>query len=150
MKLLAIAALCGLVYSAPATPEKFGAEVSAGKSLELATILKDPEAYSGKTVIVEAMVRSSCTQKGCWMELSPTLESHDQGCRVTFKNYGFFVPKGLKGARSRVEGTITLKTVTPEQVKHWEGEGATFAKKFADGSAREVQIVATGVELWRQ
>jgi hypothetical protein len=30
-----------------------------------------------------------------------------------------------------------------------ESEGARFAKKNADGTADEVRLVATGVELWR-
>jgi hypothetical protein len=34
-------------------------------------------------------------------------------------------------------------------VEHLEAEGATFAHKQGDGSAREISLVATGVELWR-
>jgi hypothetical protein len=30
-----------------------------------------------------------------------------------------------------------------------ESEGAKFPEKAADGSAREVRLVATGVEMWR-
>ncbi|MEO1171534.1 MAG: hypothetical protein AAFX94_05715, partial [Myxococcota bacterium] len=38
---------------------------------------------------------------------------------------------------------------TPGQVDHMESEGASVPGKAADGSAREVRIVARGVELRR-
>ena len=53
------------------------------------------------------------------------------------------------GAEARVEGQVAVKTLTPSEVAHYESEGASFAKKDADGSAREVRIVATGVEMKR-
>lgn len=42
---------------------------------------------------------------------------------------------------------MSVKTVSMDDVAHCEEEGGTFAKKLADGSALEVQIVASGVEL---
>jgi hypothetical protein len=48
-----------------------------------------------------------------------------------------------------VQGTFELATVPASRVRHLEGEGATFASKQPDGSARELRLVATGVELWR-
>ena len=71
------------------------------------------------------------------------------GCRVTFKDYGFFVPLDAQGSHVRVEGVVALKTVPKEDVGHLEGEGATFNNKSQDGSAVEVSIVANGVELKR-
>jgi hypothetical protein len=44
---------------------------------------------------------------------------------------------------------VTLRRVEPKLVSHLEAEGATFAAKAGDGSADEVRIVATGVELSR-
>jgi hypothetical protein len=68
---------------------------------------------------------------------------------VTFKDYGFFVPLDSSGARARVQGIVEVKTVAPGEVQHLEAEGARFAGKQTDGSARELRIVATGVELTR-
>ena len=41
-----------------------------------------------------------------------------------------------------------MKTLARKEVDHLEAEGASFAKA-ADGTAREIRIVATGVELTR-
>ena len=79
----------------------------------------------------------------------PRAPTRQPGCRVTFKNYGFFVPTDSAGAQARVQGVVEVEKVNPSLVRHLEEEGAVFAHKDPDGSAREVRIVASGVELRR-
>ncbi len=81
------------------------------------------------------------------MELAESVETNTPGCRVTFKDYGFFVPTNSGGAHAKVEGVVEVEKVAASHVKHLEEEGATFAKKAPDGTAEEVRLVATGVEL---
>jgi hypothetical protein len=83
------------------------------------------------------------------MELAQDKSPSAPACRVTFKDYGFFVPTDSAGAHATVEGQIAVKRVRSSQVRHYEGEGATFPVKHEDGSADEVRFVATGVELRR-
>jgi len=71
------------------------------------------------------------------------------GVRVTFKDYGFFVPTDAAGSRALIQGIIELEEVKKSHVEHLESEGAKFERKREDGSALEVRLVATGVELWR-
>ena len=137
---------------APATqtaksPETFGAPLSAGETLPLAKVLGAPDAYAGKQVRVEGVVRTACAKKGCWMELAAA-DGTGPGCRVTFQNYGFFVPRDSAGAKARLEGVLQVKTLAKKEVDHLEAEGAKFAKA-EDGTAKEFRIVATGVELRR-
>lgn len=134
---------------APAAVQKFGEALTQGQSVPLAAVVKDPDAYSGKTVLVDGKVRAACTRKGCWMELAPTTGKGTQGCRVTFRDYGFFVPTDSAGSDARVEGVLSVRTVPAGEVAHLESEGATFQRKDKDGSAREVRMIATGVELRR-
>jgi hypothetical protein len=128
-------------------PARYGAPVSAGAAQPISTLLANPDALSGKTVLVEGKVRAACTRRGCWMELSPGMEKGGPGCRVTFKDYGFFVPTDSQGADARVEGVVAVRTVPAGDVAHYESEGGSFPGKQPDGTAREVRIVATGVEL---
>lgn len=121
-----------------------GEKLKGLPSVTLATVLATPAAYDGKTVAVEGKVRRACAKKGCWMELAD--DDKAPGVRVTFKDYGFFVPVDSAGRTAKVEGTIKVATLAPEKAKHYEAEGATMAKD-KDGSAREVQLVAVGVEL---
>jgi Domain of unknown function (DUF4920) len=123
-----------------------GEALKGATKVTLAELLKSPDAYSGKTVQVEAKVRKACTKKGCWMELAP--EDKGAGVRVTFKDYGFFVPLDSAGSTAKVEGMVKVADLSEKNAKHLEEEGATVPRG-QDGKAREVQLVATGVELRR-
>jgi hypothetical protein len=83
------------------------------------------------------------------MELAESPREGTPGCRVTFKNYGFFVPTDSAGAHARVQGRGRGRHPRASAVRHYEEEGAVFAGKQPDGTAKEVRLVASGVELWR-
>jgi len=125
----------------------FGQPLSAAPAVPLSQVLANPDSYAGKELTVDGRVRAACTRKGCWMELAPTSENAGPGCRVTFKDYGFFVPTNSAGSTARVQGTLEVRSVDAAQVAHLESEGGKFAGKSADGSAKELRLVATGVEL---
>lgn len=136
--------------AAPLPPRKaFGSPIGASPTVALGDVLKTPDKFAGQTVTVEGEVRRACTRKGCWMELSEAPDAAAPGCRVTFKDYGFFVPTDSAGSKARVEAQVESKLVKPELVAHLESEGAKFVDKSPDGSAREVRLVASGVEMWR-
>src|SRR4051794_18599511 len=135
--------------STPTARQAFGAPLAGAKPVALADVLKAPDKFAEQSVLVEGEVRRACTRKGCWMELSEAQDPAAPGCRVTFKDYGFFVPTDSAGSKARVEAKVESKVLKPSLVAHREEEGAKFAEKEPDGSAREVRLVASGVELWR-
>ncbi|HEY3254191.1 MAG TPA: DUF4920 domain-containing protein [Polyangiaceae bacterium] len=135
---------------APAVSAKaFGAPISPGSELALADVLASPERFRDQAITVQGHVRSACTRRGCWMELAEGADPKLPGCRVTFKDYGFFVPTDSAGANAKVQGTLGVNTLSAERVAHLESEGGQFPRKNADGSADELRLVATGVELRR-
>lgn len=127
----------------------FGAPIAPAQSMPLGQVLANPDQFTDRTVTVEGKVRRNCTNRGCWMELAEGFEKSLPGCRVTFKDYGFFIPTDSAGSSAKVQGTVHTKSVTAGEVAHMEGEGASFTNKRPDGTAVEVRIVATGVELSR-
>jgi uncharacterized protein DUF4920 len=137
------------VVAAPSS-KAFGAPISPGPQLALAEVLANPERFRDRAVTVEGQVRSACTRRGCWMELAEANDPKLPGCRVTFKDYGFFVPTDSAGARAKVQGTLGVNQLPAERVAHLESEGGQFPHKNADGSVDELRLVATGVELRRQ
>jgi hypothetical protein len=134
---------------APATARAFGAPITPGPELLLAEVLKSPEQYRDQAITIEGHVRSACTRRGCWMEVAESADPTLPGCRVTFKDYGFFVPTDSAGARAKVQGTFGVSTLPVERVAHLESEGGQFPHKNPDGSVNELRLVASGVELWR-
>lgn len=134
--------------AAPARAAKtYGAPLSGAAAVALTEVLGKPESYEGKSVVVEGEVRRACSKKGCWMELAESVATEARGARVTFKDYGFFVPTDSAGAHAKLEGVVNVQLMKKGHVEHLEEEGAKFPNKNPDGTVREVQFVATGVEL---
>ena len=124
---------------------KRGAEIAQdAKTVSLADVLAKPEAFTDAAIVTTGVVTAACEMKGCWMQLAP--EAGKAGMRVTFKDYGFFVPTDSKGLSARIAGTVTVNTLSKETADHLEGEGAKLNRN-ADGTAKEIAFVATGVEL---
>jgi len=133
--------------SAASTPEALvvrGDKLKGLPAVSLETVLASPSKYDGKAVAVEAKVRKACSKMGCWMELAATEKS--PGVRVTMKDHGFFVPLDSAGRTARVEGVVKVAALTPASAEHFKSEGAQVAQD-KDGSFREVQLIADGVEL---
>ena len=135
--------------NAAAPSKAFGAPISPGPVLSLADVLAAPDRFRDQAITVEGHVRSACTRRGCWMEVAQSADPKLPGCRVTFKDYGFFVPTDSAGSQAKVQGTLAVDTLPPERVAHLESEGGQFPNKNADGSVNELKLVASGVELWR-
>ena len=113
----------------------------------LENVIKNPEKYENKKIIIEGTVNNVCQKKGCWMEV---LAKKDQpGVRMTFKDYGFFVPKDAAGYKVRAEGKVKITTLGKETADHYEEEGAKVVRN-EDGTAKEIGFVAYGVELYKQ
>jgi hypothetical protein len=137
---------------AAAGDKAYGAPLATQSAMPIADLLARPEQWKDRTVTVEGKVRKACTRKGCWMEVAAA-DTGDKagapGCRVTFKDYGFFVPTDSAGSRARVQGVVQVDTLSASMVRHYEEEGAVFPAKRPDGTAPEVRIVASGVVLSR-
>ena len=58
-----------------------------------------------------------------------------------------YVPTSLRRLTNG-QGKVEVDPLSASAVRHYEEEGAKFVKA-PDGTAREVRIVATGVELTR-
>ncbi|MDT5272413.1 MAG: hypothetical protein QOH49_4599 [Acidobacteriota bacterium] len=112
-----------------------------------ADALKEPQKFSGKTVVIEGVVRRVCQAEGCWMEIGPKAEG-DESVRVTF-DHKFSIPKDAAPMNFRAEGTLKVKTLSKEAVGHLVKDDGAKIKTNPDGTADEVTFLATGVELWK-
>ncbi|HKR62712.1 MAG TPA: DUF4920 domain-containing protein [Thermoanaerobaculia bacterium] len=147
MKKLLLVALTLVATSAFASDEVIarGAAISKdAKAVPLADVLAKPDAYTKDAVLVEGVIEAACTRKGCWMQLAPA--AGKDPVRVTFKDYGFFIPLDAKGMSARAEGVTVVKELSKAEADHLESEGAKIARRD-DGTAIEVSFVANGVEL---
>ena len=127
---------------------KRGAAVGSAKKVSLAEAMKDPNKYSGKQILVEGVIVRSCKMEGCWMELAPKKDA--SAVRIKMKDHAFFVPLDAAGLNAKVEGVMSVKTLSKAEVDHLMNEdGAKFDKINADGTVTEISMEAVGVEMTR-
>ena len=125
---------------------KRGAPIGKAQKVDLAKVLKDPNKYAGKTVLVSGLIVRSCKMEGCWAELAP--DKNGESVRVQMKDHAFFIPLNSAASLARAEGVFSVKTLSKAEVDHLISEdGAKFDSRNADGTATEVSFVATGIEL---
>jgi hypothetical protein len=127
--------------------ELFGAKLANREEVAFETLLADPAAYRGKKIITTGVVRQNCQKRGCWMDVRPQEDRAALSLTVRFLDYEFFVPLDSRGARVRMEGVTKVTTLTAEEVKHMEDEGAVVQGKKPDGTADSVEFTASGVEM---
>lgn len=124
----------------------FGKTISAGGATNVQNLMADPNASEKYTGKVTGTVVSVCQNKGCWMKLDA---GNGQTMMVTFKDYGFFVPKDITGQTVVIEGVAEMKTVSVEEQQHYAKDaGKTQAEIDAITQPKtELSFVADGVVL---
>ena len=123
----------------------FGNTLTINKSMELKQVLKNFKDYRSKNVLIEGVVKKVCLKKGCWMVVS----SGKNQMRVTFKDYGFFVPNHILNKKVAVEGIIHRKWESEGETRHFmEDEGALKKDILKIKGGRAVyHFVASGVKV---
>lgn len=124
------------------THEVFGAPLpETGSALSLAQLIEGGEQYAGQEVLVETRVAKVCQKKGCFFIATEGAHS----ARISFKDYGFFIPTDAGGKQATLAGTFERKSLSPVQAAHIAedlGEEAPGAPPDY-----EYSIVATAVRL---
>lgn len=123
--------------AATATANKVGEPIAAGAPVvALADLMKNPDAYKGKSVVTTGTVTAVCQEMGCWMEIKDSAtEAH-----IKMAGEKFYVPKTSAGHKARVQGTIV-------DVAGGDTECAEKAAEQTGKQVAKVQLEATGVEL---
>ena len=103
--------------------------------------MNNPEALAAPRKI-SGIVEKVCKKKGCWMVLS----DGDKQARITFENYGFFVPPDTGHARAIVYGKLTEETLSEKRAKHFAKDAGQSGANIK-GQQKEFSIVASGVYL---
>ncbi len=126
----------------------YGEEISSENSLTSAEMgEKYQDLGPGDTISVSfrTTVNSVCKNKGCWMTLD--LPEGDEDVMVTFKDYGFFVPKDIEQKEVIVNGKAYIAEVSVEDQKHYaEDNGKAKAEINAITTPkRGLSFLADGV-----
>lgn len=112
---------------------------------QLTTKMGDKDKIPAK---VEGTVESVCQMKGCWMKVKT---GDGQTMRVTFKDYGFFVPKDIVGKTVVVEGTAETTTTPVDELRHYAQDAGKSKEEIEKITEPEkaLTFVADGVIVKR-
>jgi len=146
--LLLVALLALLPACRTAAPDvAVGAALRADSApLELAQLLAQPEAYDGQTLTLVGTAREVCAKKGCWLLMA----EGERELRMTFLDYGFFVPLDSAGSEVTAEGVFRIQETPVEEARHYLEDAGRHAEAQAiTAPVKSFTFVAAGVELRR-
>jgi len=137
----------GEVATADSLTGWYGEEFEIGEVLPVTALLAYSAEELQKEVVVEAEILHSCRKKGCWMKVD--LGEGVEPMRVSFLDYGFFVPLVSDGRTAVMKGTAYIDTIDVEMLRHF-AEDAGKSKEEIDAITQpeiEWSFEATGVYI---
>ena len=126
-------------------PAHLGAPFEAeGPALRLEELVVNSDRYLGSKVVVTTRIAKVCQKKGCFF----IAQDGDAVARVTFKDYGFFIPTDSGGKEVTLAGVFERRELSESQARHYQDDlGESRARPPAGGV--EYQIVATSIRIPR-
>lgn len=87
--------------------------------------MKSGDSINSKII---ATVNDVCQAKGCWMRLN--LDDQNE-VMVKFKDYGFFVPKDIKGKQVIINGKAFVTEVSVDEQRHYAEDAGKSPQDIA-------------------
>lgn len=126
--------------------QTFGAKIEADGAIGMDSLVNLMAVGQAEipSVKVEGKIANCCQTKGCWMNIE---KNDGSNMRVTFKDYGFFVPKDCGGKSAIMQGRAYIDTTSVEDLRHYaedEGKSADEIAKITE-PLYELTFEAEGV-----
>lgn len=129
-----------------ATWESFGAEITSDDAVPVTQVVDQFELDTEKPFKISGTLHEVCAEKGCWTKVQT-----DDGrmVRITFKDYGFFLPTDAAGRRMVAEGVGFRKETSVEELRHYAEDAKKSAEEIAAITEPKVEYLfeASGVLL---
>lgn len=107
---------CNSEKEAESEWEVFGKEISAVEYVSISDVIDEFELDVEKEFKISGELSSVCQKKGCWT----ILETEDKrNVRMTFENYGFFLPVDYAGKQVIAEGKGLKKVTSVNELRHY-------------------------------
>ena len=117
----------------------FGEKINDDDALSAERMLVHYESMSvGDTINakMKGTITEVCSKKGCWMKLDM---GNDKIVRVTFKDYGFFMPLDASG-EVVVNGKAFVNETSVADLKHYAEDAGDSSEEIAKITAPEVTL----------
>ncbi len=111
------------------------------KAIDLADIVKSPKQYLNKPLLVATSITKVCQKKGCFF----ISQIDNQVVRVSFKDYGFFIPTDSSNKDVTLKGKLIQTKLSEERAKHYREDLGLAKDSLVAGSTYE--FVASAVAI---
>ncbi|WP_162054771.1 DUF4920 domain-containing protein [Pontibacter pamirensis] len=129
------------------TGTTYGAAVPEAETIPATQLSEEVAGKDSVQATVAAEVVESCQAKGCWMDVK--LDDNST-MKVTFRDYGFFVPvEDLKGRQVIFTGIAKREVISVEDQRHYATDAGKPEAEIAAITTpkEELRFVADGVIL---
>lgn len=128
-------------------PTSFGEDINPDGALSARQVPALLQDIDSTYVTLSGNALSSCAKKGCWMKVGV---SPEEDMRVTFKDYGFFVPKDLNGQEVVMEGMLKRKVSSVDELRHFAEDAGKSPQEIAAIQQPDTiySFEAVGVKIW--
>ena len=128
-------------------PQHFGEYGQPIDIMNTLAVEKLQEFQDGQKIMITTTIEKTCVVKGCWMEVK---DGQGGTMRVTFKDYGFFVPtEGMEGKETVIEGILEKRTYSVDELRHFAEDAGKSEAEIATITEpkEEFAFVADGVVI---
>jgi hypothetical protein len=110
---------------------------------ELAALMGDKTELNCK---VSGEIEAVCQKKGCWMDIK---NPNGESIRITFKDYGFFMPKDASGKKAIMQGIAKVEETSVADLQEYAKDAgkAEAEVKAITAPKKELVFEASGVIL---
>ena len=125
----------------------YGETIDESNIEELAVLHQKLTEQDSAITKVQGTIVQTCQAKGCWMKVAM---ADGDTLRVTFKDYGFFVPKsGMEGKQVVFEGLAKKDITSIATLQHYAKDGGATEEELAmiTEPKHELNFIASGVMI---
>ena len=128
----------------------YGETISTDGALSLTGLNEQVKGKDSVALTLKGTIEQTCEKKGCWMTVQ---DENGVATRVTFKDYGFFVPtEGAEGKEVVFSGMAKKKVIDVATLRHF-AEDAGKSQQEIDAITEpkeEIEFVANGVVIYEK
>jgi hypothetical protein len=124
--------------------ETFGVKLDNSlPKLSMENLVTESSSHLAKPFQVEARIAKVCQKKGCFF----IAQQDEHILRVSFRDYGFFIPTDSSGKTVTLAGELIQKEMSKEQLAHFKADLKSETDILKSGVVYE--IVADSVRIPR-
>jgi hypothetical protein len=116
---------------------QFGAKIDEAGAIPVSELMAQMNGKEKMSAKVEGKIAECCQRKGCWMNID---KGDGTTMKVTFTDYGFFVPKDAAGKTAIMQGRAYIDTLSVETLRHYAEDAGKSQEEIDKITEPEIEL----------